>query len=253
MSPRLRVKGSTAIKRIFPVHTGNELAGVLATMDRKPGQTAVLKASANSPGLTVNELAAAAGASTGTVETLIKGGLLRAVFTESPVAVSPAKEAPQSGLLLSPGQEKALKPVAGALERGQFGVFLLHGVTGSGKTEVYLHAISSVLKTGRQGVTMVPEIALTPQMIDLFRDFITYEAGFPDKPAPDALNWIIDLHRLDRRECVMIGDRIIDAQAGRNAGIAGALFDPDGFFSPEDADFVFKRLEDIPEKLMQGC
>ncbi len=90
-------------------------------------------------------------------------------------------------------------------------------------------------------------------LIELFRDFITYEAGFPDKPAPDALSWIIDLHRLDRRECVMIGDRIIDAQAGRNAGIAGALYDPDGFFRPEDADFVFKRLEDIPEKLMQGC
>ncbi|HHU86920.1 MAG TPA: primosomal protein N', partial [Peptococcaceae bacterium] len=66
-------------------------------------------------------------------------------------------------------QEQVLKPVARLLEEGQFGVFLLHGVTGSGKTEVYLHALSTALKTGRQGVAMVPEIALTPQMIDLFR------------------------------------------------------------------------------------
>lgn len=88
-------------------------------------------------------------------------------------------------------------------------------------------------------------------LIDLFRDFITYEAGFPDKPAPDALNWLIDLHRLERRECVMIGDRVIDAQAGRNAGIASALFDPEGFHRLEDADFLFTRLTDIPEALMK--
>ncbi len=88
-------------------------------------------------------------------------------------------------------------------------------------------------------------------LIDLFRDFITYEAGFPDKPAPDALNWLIDLHRLERRECVMIGDRVIDAQAGRNAGIASALFDPDGYFSESDADYRFMKLEDIPRKLME--
>ena len=41
--------------------------------------------------------------------------------------------------------------------------FSCTGVTGSGKTEVYLHALSTVLKTGRQGVAMVPEIALTPR------------------------------------------------------------------------------------------
>ncbi len=89
-------------------------------------------------------------------------------------------------------------------------------------------------------------------LIGLFRDFITYEAGFPDKPSPDALNWLIDLHRLERRECVMVGDRIIDAMAGKNAGIASALYDPDGSFAQGDADFLFKRLQDIPKELMDG-
>ena len=89
-------------------------------------------------------------------------------------------------------------------------------------------------------------------LMDYFRDFITDEADFPSKPAPDALNWLIGQHHLDRRECVMIGDRVIDTQAGRNAGIAGALFDPDRFFSPEDADFFFEKLTDIPGDLMQG-
>ena len=89
-------------------------------------------------------------------------------------------------------------------------------------------------------------------LAELFRDFVTWEAGFPDKPAPDALNWLIDLHRLERRECVMVGDRVIDARAGENAGVASALFDPDGFFQEEDADFRFTRLEDIPKALMGG-
>jgi phosphoglycolate phosphatase-like HAD superfamily hydrolase len=90
----------------------------------------------------------------------------------------------------------------------------------------------------------------TNGLIHLFRDFITYEAGFPDKPAPDALNWLIDLYRLDRRECVMIGDRDIDAQAGKNAGIVSALFDPDGFYPVDTADFSFARLTDIPKQLL---
>lgn len=90
-------------------------------------------------------------------------------------------------------------------------------------------------------------------LMDLFRDFITWEAGFPDKPAPDAINWLIDQHYLDRSECVMVGDRLIDAQAGRNAGIKSALFDPDGFYSPEDADFFFTSLRDIPPALMDAA
>ncbi|NLM86161.1 MAG: HAD-IA family hydrolase [Clostridiales bacterium] len=88
-------------------------------------------------------------------------------------------------------------------------------------------------------------------LVDLFKDFITDEADFASKPSPDALNWLIDQHRLDRSECVMVGDRPIDAGAGKNAGITTALFDPDGYFTPEDADFVFTSLMDIPDTLME--
>ena len=170
MSPRLRVKDRRTVKRVFPVHTGVELEKILATMGKKPRQAAVLKASVGCPGLTMTELAAAAGASMKTVKTLVASGMLEAV-SQGPLSGVPLIEETDcnSSLRLNPRQEQVLKPVARLLEEGQFGVFLLHGVTGSGKTEVYLHALSTALKTGRQGVAMVPEIALTPQMIDLFR------------------------------------------------------------------------------------
>ena len=88
-------------------------------------------------------------------------------------------------------------------------------------------------------------------LLQYFRDFVTDEADFPSKPEPDALNWLIEQHHLERRECVMIGDRSIDVQAGKNAGIAGVLFDPDRFYKPEDADFFFEKLTDIPKTLME--
>ena len=48
------------------------------------------------------------------------------------------------------------------------GMFLLHGVTGSGKTEIYLQALAETVKRGRKGICLVPEISLTPQVIDRF-------------------------------------------------------------------------------------
>ena len=171
LSPRLQVKGSRVVKRLYPLLAGTELEKVLETMARSPKQAAVLRASVNCPGLTRGELAKVAKASLKTVETLVEKGLLEVVVAEGPLPrVPPAKELPgNGGPQLSREQEQVLNPIAKALEQSQFGVFLLHGVTGSGKTEVYLRAISAALKAGRQGVAMVPEIALTPQMIELFR------------------------------------------------------------------------------------
>jgi len=68
----------------------------------------------------------------------------------------------------TPEQRRALDAIGARLEPPQFGVFLLHGVTGSGKTEVYLQALRRVVDSGRQGIVLVPEISLTPQTIRRF-------------------------------------------------------------------------------------
>jgi primosomal protein N' (replication factor Y) len=70
---------------------------------------------------------------------------------------------------LNESQAVALDQLAAAMERHVFAPFLLHGVTGSGKTEVYLRAIAYVLDQGRTALVLVPEIALTPQLVRRFK------------------------------------------------------------------------------------
>ena len=72
------------------------------------------------------------------------------------------------GYELTAGQQEALEEILPCL-RGKSGKFLLHGVTGSGKTEVFMKAVRETLAIGKSAIILVPEIALTPQMVSWFR------------------------------------------------------------------------------------
>ena len=81
------------------------------------------------------------------------------------VAISAPVRVPHN---LNPAQQAAFSQIRDAIGSKQFQTFLLHGVTGSGKTEVYLSAIETALAEGRSALLMVPEIALTPAMAGQF-------------------------------------------------------------------------------------
>ncbi|WP_042144932.1 primosomal protein N' [Paucisalibacillus sp. EB02] len=72
-------------------------------------------------------------------------------------------------LTLTNQQERALQPITEKIMNNEHDVFLVHGVTGSGKTEIYLQAIQEVLNKGKEAIVLVPEISLTPQMVKRFK------------------------------------------------------------------------------------
>ncbi len=78
-----------------------------------------------------------------------------------------------------------------------------------------------------------------------FTDVIDASMGFPSKPAPDALLSLAARHGLDPAVCVMIGDRPIDLEAGKNAGMQSCFFDFDGVFAGVPADYSVTGLAEI--------
>ncbi len=136
-------------------------------------QKAVLKhvlSAESNEGVPAKEAADAAGASSATVKALVDKGLLikkhREVY-RNPFAHKIFKKT--SPLPLTEQQEKAITPILHAVEHDQHETFLLYGVTGSGKTEVYLQSIQEVYEKGKEAIVLVPEISLTPQMVDRFK------------------------------------------------------------------------------------
>ena len=89
---------------------------------------------------------------------------------------------PSYPLSLTPAQWTALESIRSGLLRAAEGgappdVFLLHGVTGSGKTEIYLQALAETVRLGKRGIVLVPEIALTPQTIERFAARFPHRVG----------------------------------------------------------------------------
>ncbi len=101
---------------------------------------------------------------------MVSKGLLGASTRERAVRATSGHLPDISGEITpTPNQEAALAKIGVALASGKFAAFVLHGITGSGKTEVYLRAIEQVRQTGRQAVFLVPEIVLTPQLLGRVR------------------------------------------------------------------------------------
>jgi primosomal protein N' (replication factor Y) len=105
-----------------------------------------------------------------TVNALVKKGILKTERKE--VYRNPYDDdriERTEALTLTSEQEQAITPILESIEKAEHDVFLVHGVTGSGKTEIYLQAIQEVINKGQEAIVLVPEISLTPQMVKRFK------------------------------------------------------------------------------------
>ncbi len=131
-----------------------------------PQRAQALERIADRQGL-VRELALAAGVSDGVIRGLVKAGAVEAVEVsiDDPF---PAPDPDHALPELEPAQAEAADELSGAARNSGFSPFLLDGVTGSGKTEVYFEAIAEALRHGRQTLVLLPEIALTEPFLKRF-------------------------------------------------------------------------------------
>ncbi|MHC4470431.1 MAG: replication restart helicase PriA [Planctomycetota bacterium] len=143
-----------------------------ALPDSRAKQARILTLLADEPEpVPVTDLLRRSRASRSPVSTLARAGLVRIRRLKVPDdPFGPPEDPPRPPPVLTGEQAAAVEAVSAAARDGEFAVFLLFGVTGSGKTEVYLRSIREAVDRGRQAIVLVPEISLTPQTVRRFRE-----------------------------------------------------------------------------------
>ena len=110
-----------------------------------------------------------AGVSPGVIEALVDEGTLESlVLPQDPVARRPDPDFSPPDF--TPAQRQAAETLRATVAAGGYGVTLLDGVTGAGKTQVYFEAVAEIVRRGKQALVLVPEIALTAQFLDRFAE-----------------------------------------------------------------------------------
>jgi primosomal protein N' (replication factor Y) (superfamily II helicase) len=113
----------------------------------------------------------------------------------------------QTRFILSSEQEHSLGAIADRLQKGGFETFLLHGVTGSGKTEVYLRAMEQARRAKHSCLILIPEISLTPQLIDRLNARFPGKVGILHSALSPAERWTQWWHIVRGNVDVVVGAR----------------------------------------------
>ncbi|MDD9802750.1 MAG: primosomal protein N' [Deltaproteobacteria bacterium] len=157
-----------AVKRIARVAKGVDVEAACAKeLRRAPKQRELLrKLQADGP-TPLRELRAGNPRATGLLHSLVQSGF--AALEEAPALSATGLPEADRAVTLLPEQRAACDAIGAAIAAREPTPFLLHGVTGSGKTEVYLRAVAQAIGAGRQAIVLVPEITLTHQILGRLR------------------------------------------------------------------------------------
>ncbi len=139
------------------------------TKIRGEKQKKILEFIKNNEGYTIPELEQITDVSRASINSLINKGVLKVESKEiyrNPIISKNIEK--QNKLILNEEQKIAYNKVVEIMNKNEYEEFLLYGITGSGKTEVYLQLIEEVLNKNKDTIVLVPEISLTPQMINRF-------------------------------------------------------------------------------------
>ena len=167
---RLNKKTVRVIKPLLSPMELKELASAISSHAKKQQELLQYFIEHQEP-IPLKELLELMNTSSGTVKSLVSKGALAEMDQE--IYRDPyenrvfEKSIP---FTLTAEQSAALKPIQEKIHHDEHDVFLLYGVTGSGKTEVYLQAIASVIEKGKEAIMLVPEISLTPQTVKRFKE-----------------------------------------------------------------------------------
>ena len=231
--PRLAREGAPSraqTERWFATDAG--IAG-LETLKRAPRQREVLEALRGVEGMSGAMLAEKFGDWRAPMRALVDRGFVSSSEAPEPSSPDPGTELLRgTGPALSDTQAVAVEAIDAAHAR--FAPFLLYGITGSGKTEVYLHAVERTLRRNRRALILVPEIGLTPQLVGRFRE----RFAVPVAVLHSALS---DTERLAAwRQCVSGEARIV---LGTRSAVFAPVADLGMVIVDEEHDASFKQHE----------
>ncbi|WP_428928137.1 primosomal protein N' [Marinibacterium sp. SX1] len=184
---------------------------------------------------TLGELAEMAGVTTSVVKGLVKQGAVRE--EDSPRDLPfPRLDPDRPGKTLTEDQEAAAEALREGVRAGQYGTTLLRGITGSGKTEVYLEAVAACLERGRQALVLLPEIALTSEFL------ARVEARFGARPA----EWHSGATMTERRRIWrMVGEGGAQLVVGARSALFLPFRDLGLVVVDEEHDTAYKQEEGV--------
>ena len=249
VSAKYKAKTETWVKLHPQIKTEKELLEIEESLQRAKKQQALLLhfiekthvfQADQKPVISKKELLKGTGFSSVILNELVAKNILKSFQKQvSRIEIKTSKQADLN--LLNKYQQQALDEIKSCFEKNQ--VTLIHGITASGKTEIYIHLIDEVLKQGKQALYLLPEIALTTQIIERLKNVFGIKAG-------------IYHSRLNSQERVEIWKKVLQFQTNPKEGYQVILGARSALFMPfsnlglvivdEEHENSFKQFDPAP-------